>query len=294
MLGARYNAHVERERIIGESAFQRVSRARAGVAVYRGSRGYARIGAPDAVRALKARHRAFAAAGFPVASIKEEGTQDGEDFYIEASLGAERLGIRFRREWEAGMIPDSTFEIFMAIMLEITAAQISAGSLFGRSDLAAGIHLEEISSVQPEDARRLRARFDLAMHRLASMPVVACHGDLNPQNMFADGIIDFEDAFAGPLGYDQVSAIYTTELNPVGAQYEFPAHYRFSADQISRYYRAIDERFVAAGSPALSTVRRDLEFCRSVWAAHGMDAWPQTQAWRFRHLEMFLDDTIAV
>ena len=293
MPGAGYNAHVDSERTIGETTFQRVSRARAGVAVYRGAGGYARVGAPDVVRELKARHRAFAAAGFPVASIIDEGTQDGEEFYVESSLGPERLGIRFRREWAAGAIPDGTFDIFMRIVLKTTDAQISAGSLFGHSALAAGIRVDEIRSKQPGFMQRIRARFDLAQRRLASVPVVACHGDLNPQNLFADGIIDVEDAFAGPLGYDQVSAIYTTELNPIGMQYEFPAHYRFSAEQIAQYYRVIDERFVAAGAPALSAVRRDLEFCRSVWAAHGMEAWPQTRAWRYRHLETFLDDTIA-
>jgi Ser/Thr protein kinase RdoA (MazF antagonist) len=40
-----------------------------------------------------------------------------------------------------------------------------------------------------------------------TLPIVWNHGDHNPYNIFTDGLIDLEDSFDGPLGYDTITAL---------------------------------------------------------------------------------------
>jgi len=260
--------------------------------VYRGADGYLRIGSRSTIASLLARHQMLAAAGFPVARIIRSGEHEGLSYYVEASLGEERLGIRFRREWEGEGVSTESFDSFVEMTLRFSEAQIAAGALLGDSTLRSGINLDTALSEAETDSALIEARFLSAARRLERLPIVACHGDYNPQNILPQGVIDLEDMFAGPLGYDQVSGIYTTELNPVGA-YEFPARYRFSDVQVEAYYAALDALFGEHSLPPLSSFRRDLEFCRAVWAATRMHEWPKTEEWRYAHLRGFFDDTIG-
>lgn len=282
---------METELTIGAKTFRRLIIQRGESAVYRGEGAYLRIGEPARMQELLRRHELLLAAHYPVAAILERGEHGPSSYFIEESLGDERFGLRFRREWEAGAVSDEAFDAFLEMTLRFTRAQMRAGALLGPGALRAGINLTEALRDAPNDAARIEARIAAAERRLSQMPIVACHGDFNPQNMLPRGTIDFEDMFAGPLGYDQVSGIYTTELNPEG-DYEFPARYRFTGEQISAYYAALDDLFTSLSVPSLSSMRRDLEFCRAVWAATRMRDWPKTQAWRYRHLGAFFDDTI--
>jgi hypothetical protein len=93
--------------------------------------------------------------------------------------------------------------------------------------------------------------------------------------MYENGIIDLEDSFYGPLGYDVISALRTIEWSPEMKSFEFYAHYRFSEEQKKAYLKAFR---------AIAPHAEDLAFCRAVWLSSGMQAWPRIQQWRFEKL----------
>ncbi len=261
--------------------------------VYRGTESYVRIGRPQWIGELMNRHALLAQAGFPVPRVLAEGDYGDLRYYREQSLGRDKLGTLFKEEWSRGEITDASFDAFLQVAREFTCAQIAAGALLGTTDeLAKGIHLDLLLGDMEDDAEALRAAFEAISARLSALPIVACHGDLNPQNMFPDGVIDFEDMFSGPLGYDQISALATTELNPEGRDHEFPARYRFTEAQKKAYFDTLDPLFVAVALPPLSTFRNDFEFCRAVWAATHMEEWPKTRAWRHERIRTLLDDKL--
>lgn len=70
----------------------------------------------------------------------------------------------------------------------------------------------------------------------AKLPVVRNHGDHNPYNIFTDGLIDLEDSFDGPLGYDTISALTQNYWFPVDG-WELNQQHAFTEDQINRYLK---------------------------------------------------------
>ena len=57
----------------------------------------------------------------------------------------------------------------------------------------------------------------------------------SPFNILHDGIIDFELAYFGPIGYDALTNIYFERMWP-----KHEISYHFNDEQIARYVAAID------------------------------------------------------
>jgi aminoglycoside phosphotransferase (APT) family kinase protein len=146
--------------------------------------------------------------------------------------------------------------------------------------LAEAIRLASLKKEIGEHAKALQKEFDAVAERLQTYPSVVTHGDLNPSNMYPQGVIDLEDSFEGPLGFDVVSVLMTQEWFPDGA-YEFVSKYRMSEAQKFQCIAQCDALYARAGFPPLSHAYRDLSFCRAVWLCAGMNEWPNIQKWRF-------------
>ena len=106
--------------------FDLVCRRRTGVAIYRGSGTFLRLG--DGVDAELAVHRQMNAWGYPVAEVLAVGELRGCPYYIEVSLGAQTLGDAYAEQLNArGRVEDADFSLFADLMLRLARAQLRAG-----------------------------------------------------------------------------------------------------------------------------------------------------------------------
>ena len=283
-----YHRGVEQTLTVDGTTYELVGVQREGMsAVYRGEGCYLRIGEKAKIERDLALHKKMEAAGFPVARLLGEGMYEDMAYFVEASLGERRLGIAFGDEYEeSGAVHAETFSELIAVTERHVRAQLQTQISEPLWDeFAAGIRLDELCKELPDDAERIRARFAEAKKKLASFPFVVTHGDFNTQNLYRDGVIDLEDSFFAPIGYDPISVLTTIDAAPDSQEYEFFARYRLSADQRAVYLHAVDAIAREGGLPAFSAQEDSFAFCRYVWLAVGMQRWPKIQAWRYDMLK---------
>lgn len=251
--------------------------------VYRGEGTYLRIGDPAIIEEHIRTHEKMRAMGYPVAAILGRGTYGDFAFYTETSLGDKTFRALFADDYARdGAVNDGRFDAYTALTAKILRAQItSADEARDAEGFAREVGVEVLCEELPSHANEIGARFERVLAHVGPMPYCLTHGDLNPANMYPDGIIDFEDAHTAPLGYDAVASISTIDWFPDSDEYEYFARYRFSEDQIRRYYESCDRELQGAGLSALSTLREDFEFCRAAWACKRMHQWPKIQKWRY-------------
>lgn len=281
----------EKLRVEGKE-FALLGLQRKGTAVYRGSEAYLRLGPPRAISDDLEFHRRMEGAGYPVAKILSEGTHDGAQYFIEESLGDRSFTASFGEEYRSdGKVSDASFDALLKIAMRFAYAQLTtAEDSFRKVVFAEAIRLPALKSELPEYADALQNEFDTVARRLQLYPSVITHGDLNPSNMYPRGVIDLEDSFDGPLGFDITSVLMTQDWFPDG-DYEFVSKYRISEEQKARCIAECDKLYARAGFPVVSAAYRDLSFCRAVWLCAGMNEWPKIQKWRFDKLEKdFLHD----
>jgi Ser/Thr protein kinase RdoA (MazF antagonist) len=269
--------------IIGGRSFELLGLQRGGAAVYRGEGEYLRIGETRAIERDLALHRAMEKARFPVPSILSDGEMQGKRYFVESSAGTHSFRAIFQEDVDAHRtIKDEHFDAFVAVMKKLHAAQKkNAKGKWSTQEFAEGIRLPELCKELPVHADAIRNRFDAAVKRLETLPRALTHGDCNPANIYERGVIDLEDSFYGPLGYDVASALVTIEWSPELRSYEFFAQYRFSEAQKAAYkksFRSIAPHF------------EDFAFCRAAWLSTGMGAWPRIQQWRF---EKFIHEFLS-
>lgn len=259
---------------IDAERFELLGLQKGGSAVYRGEKNYLRIGPKEGIAADRLIHQAMEKAKFPVARILSEGELNSHGYFVEESLGERSFRAAFQEDMEArSRINDAHFTAFLALMKKFYSAQKkSAKGDWDTDEFAAGIRLPELCRELPVHADAIRERFAVAIERLKPLPRALTHGDCNPANLYERGVIDLEDSFYGPLGYDIISALVTIEWAPEVKTHEFYAQYRFAPEQKAAYlkqFRQIAPHF------------DDLAFCRAAWLSSGMGEWPRLQQWRF-------------
>ena len=270
-------------RTIAGETFELVKQQRSGLCIYRGRSGYLRIGPKTVIDEHLAAHKHVEAAGFPVAKILSIGEDRGDAYFIESSLGERRFTDIFADEYKAtGAISDESFQQFLDVSMRYLRAQIALPARpEDRAEFEDAVHLELLCKEMPEREHAIRERFDRCYEALRAYPYRFMHGDLNPSNMYPSGVIDFEDTASGPIGYDMVATIETTDWFPMDTAYEFVGKYRFSDAQKERFFAACDVEFDHAGIPALSAAAKQFEFFRAIWLTVRMHQWPKLQKYRY-------------
>jgi hypothetical protein len=255
-------------------------------AIYRSPEAYLRIGKPERIQKDLAFHRTMEEAGFPVAKVLAEGERDGEAYFIETSLGDTHFGDIFARDIEReGSISEESLEQFISVCELFARAQLGTRSGHTNYDeFAQGILLDTLSKEMPEQAVSLKERFSSVKVATAELPSVITHGDFNPNNIYPTGVIDLENSFHAPYGYDLISAIAHIDSFPDSEEYEYFAKYRFSRAQVEEYMRRMKSVSQDADLKPLSETRGDFEFCRAVWLAADIPNVPKLQSFRFEYV----------
>lgn len=270
--------------IINGKTFQFVKQSRRGnVAVYTSGDLYVRVGERETILNMLALHKKFDAFGFPVPALAGHGEIAACSYFLEKSLGEKCFSELFREDMSKfGRISDELFEKFLEITLRFAEAQIrsvipgknavSFSKLIGPSDLE-----EEL----PGFKEKIRELYKKAISSAEVFPFVLTQGDFCTHNLFPTGVIDFEDAYEGPFGYDLVANVFTERYFPDSRDFEYYKWYSFTPEQIALYYEKLDKIFLSAGLPPLSKYRGHFEYCRAVWLTARNHKMPKLQKWRY-------------
>lgn len=244
---------------------------------------YLRIGKREAIERIYELHRKYESLGFSVARIVSRGESDGFVYFVEESLGEDCFSQIFKKDIDQlGKMSDESFEAFIDVTTRFTKAQIktavSADSVNLFSEL---IDPKGFAEELPEFSQKIIDHYNASLEAVKNFPVVLTHGDFNPHNLFPKGVIDFENIYYGPLGYDVVTNIFTTEWFPKEDGFEYKSLYHFSEDKISLYYEKMDQIFAEFRLPKLSDYRKHFEFFRAIWQARRNHHMPKIQQWRY-------------
>lgn len=277
-----HNPRVKRTITLDGRTFSLLREQRSGLALYKSEGAYARIGPPERIKRDLETHQAMQEAQYPVAKILAHGTTAAGDYFIEEALGNKTFRTLFEEDIEReGTISEKNFADFVRIVERHLIAQSRSLIPADSTGFARGVHLEVLCEELSQYCISLPDKFQRVLQKLVDFPYVLSHGDFNPANIFPAGVIDFEDAFPGPFGFDAVAAVSTVEWFPESDEYEYFAHYRFTDAQKETYLAMCDTVSVAAGHPKISAYYDDFAFCRAMWSVVRMHGWPKLQAWRY-------------
>lgn len=278
--------------VIEGRQFALLGTQRSGAAVYRGSDSYLRIGERAAIAHDLAQHREMEASKYPVARILSEGENDGKMYFTEESLGQKSFRAVFEENYiSSGSVASGNFAAFTGIAKKLYTAQLkSKRETWDVGEFASGANVTKFARELPVYRAEIEAKFVEAAERLKKLPGTLLHGDCNAANMYEGGIIDLEDSFYGPVGYDQISALVSIEWSPDTRDHEFYAQYKFTAEQKTTYLKALNAVGKKAGVTDLGTYAGDLALCRAIWLCSGMAKWPRIQQWRY---EKFIHEYLS-
>lgn len=260
-------------------------------AVYKGLDTYLRIGDPNKINKDLIRHREMEKFGFPVSQILEEGEFNNMSYFIEASIGEKKFGTLFREDYELNKeINENNFNNFLEIINNFAKAQLNTQvDVKDFDNFTNGVYLNVLCGELPQYKEKILSIFLRVKERLSVFPFVLTHGDFNANNIYPKGIIDFEDSFYGPFGYDLVCAFVHIDYFPTSHEYEYFARYRFNEQQKKKYFDLIDSIALKAGMQPFSNFEKDFEFCRACWLLVRMHKTPKLQQFRYDlFIERFL------
>jgi len=224
--------------------------------------------------------------GFPVPKLLGRGTfPNGDVYYIEQSIGERVFGDIFREETKiSGHVSDKSFNEFVHVIGQYCEAQFNSANFVphNRDALA---HMTVLASVMknhpPSDEMRemFTSAYERASQRTLLLPWGYVQSDLNAFNVMQEGIIDFELAGFGPVGYDVLANIYFGRMWPAGR-----VAYVFTDEQITRYIGEVDKIAKDKGLPVVSSFTEDFLVLKAIWAT-GKDKEsdsPDFLQWRVR------------
>ena len=255
-------------------------------AIYKNVSAYLRVGDVLKIQKDLARHKQMEGCGFPVAKLLAEGTIAGMAYFIEESLGDRHYGIIFKEETEEfGAIRDQTFDQFVDFCVRFAQAQLK--TVTGEQDwpgFEKGIHLDILCQEMPAEKEKILSKYRAVQKKLAGVPFMLSHGDMTTFNILPKGIIDFEDSFMGPAGYDLGALVEHLNWFPESTDYEYYRLYDFTPAQRQRFLDRIDDVYSKVKLPKLSDHLAEFNFTRGIWFAVRMGHAPKLG--KFRHDEI--------
>lgn len=251
-------------------------------AIYQSDNVFMRIGTKERILKDLKRHKEMFNIGFPLANIIEEGELEEKHYFLEESVGEKNFSTLFYESIESGLHPsDKVFQKFMDIVESFLYAQNKTKTESTFSEVRKEIEIDILCDELPEATEQVNNLFEKIITSLHTIPFVLSHGDFNPHNIHEHGVIDLEDSFHAPMGYDAVCAIEHIEFFPLEKEYEFRAKYRFSPEQKQEYYERIAKIYALQGIVFTKEQLEYLRFLRAVWSVVRMHKFPKLREWRF-------------
>ncbi len=191
--------------------------------------------------------RLLAACGVHVPEIDAVDTQRG--LLLLEDLGQESMLARLQGGGDADELYDAALQALARIQLHGAAGAASLprydrAQLEREMQLLPAWYCARHLQLQPDaqDAAVLAEVFDFLVCEALAQPVVLVHKDYHSRNLMitasrSPGVIDFQDALAGPVGYDLVSLLKDCYI-------------RWPRARVERWVGDYRQRLLAAGAPA--------------------------------------------
>ena len=233
-----------------------------------GKSDYLRTASPTEIANEVALTKTLCARGFPVPEVIAIGTlESGMAYYIERSIGDRVFGDIFREETKSnGRVSDESFDEFVSVTKKYCDAQFDPKNLVP-ADRAALAGVTEIENVMrnnppsPAIAKMFAEAHTKACERVMSLPWGYIQYDFNSFNVLRGGVIDFEFAGLGPVGYDALTSTHFGRMWPKNR-----VAYVITDDQIARYVNEVDKVAVAKGLPTISSYTNDFLLLKAIWS----------------------------
>jgi hypothetical protein len=258
-------------------------RREAPMAVYRSDNRFLRIGDKENLQAELKMRDSLKEYGFPIPNrFKESKTEDGLYYYIEKSMGYKHFSQIFKDDIEnKGDVSSRSFSEFLRVVKEFAVAQLNTKtSKHDYNEFTNAIDIKVLMKELSSYKKKIWNFYEEAKERFSIFPSVLTHGDFNSHNLYKRGVIDFENIFYGPAGYDLVSAVITPDYFPIRGDYEVVSPFRFSDEHKEKYFKVIDELYLENGLPRLSDYTKYFEFCRATWMTAKMGHMPKLHKFR--------------
>ncbi|OGE73865.1 MAG: hypothetical protein A3I07_01175 [Candidatus Doudnabacteria bacterium RIFCSPLOWO2_02_FULL_42_9] len=267
-----------------------VREQRSGTAIYRSDSTYLRIGSIEKIGLDLELHKQMVKVGFPLARVLEEGEYQDMSYFVEESLGSLHFGEIFKQETEStGYVLDESFETFLHILKIYAEAQVQ--TIVENKDwdeFRHGIHLDIIIRELPHLEKEILETYKRAEQNLEKFPFAIQHGDLTPFNIYPKGIIDLEDSFLGPVGYDIGAFLTIQNWFPEKADDEFYRVYKFTEDQVSKFKKTVADLYNSHGLPRPSDYEYEFNLTKGIWFTVRMHELPKLQQFRYNTLNKLL------
>lgn len=256
---------------------------------------FLRIGDKVSITLEVGLHRKLIQNGFPVPPIISEGEYGKKAYYIEQSLGEKHLSDLFLADYTTtGEISNTHFNSLLSLSKLLAKAQLrTVQDKCDLENLYSGILMHTIQKELPHLWDRIRSAYWIAVQKIAQLPFVASHGDLNPHNMFERGIIDFGDAHDAPLGYDLVCNVYQEFNFPKIGDYESMRWFELSPKQIGEYFFEIDGLLERSGASKISDFKEDFIVLRAIRSTARIGKNTKLRQWRTDRLAKILASYIS-
>ncbi len=206
--------------------------------------------------------------GFPVPEIVASGMVDEETaYYIEKSIGDRVFGEIFMEETEkSGHVSEESFDAFLKVIIKYCKAQFDEKNFVPHNKEAFTGVIDVANTLRnnppsQEMSALFTEAYTLASERVLDLPWGYIQPDLNAFNILHDGIIDFELAGFGPVGYDVLTNVHFGRMWP-----KKRVAYVFSNDQVARYVREVDIVAQEKGLPTLSEYENDFLVLKAIWS----------------------------
>lgn len=279
---------------IESETFTHVKDRRHGTSIYVGTDGskYLRIGQPNEVKNELGLHKRLLDKGFPIASIVAEGSLGELNYWIEESLGKTTFGERFDKEMiETGQISDESFNQFLSIIIRFRAAQestIECGQI-DSNVLAKNVGLHRLIADLPFENEKIMKAWEKISRDLENAPVCFTHGDFLPNNVLEKGIIDLEDYFFGPIGYDVLNPVTTPYWFPKEPVQGFQRWSWFSESQLNQYLEAVNTYEFQGNTWSIKDFFDPLFLLKAIWWVSGNGKSSHLHLWRNQRLLILMD-----
>ena len=148
-----------------------------------------------------------------------------------------------------------------------------------------GVHLDLVSKELPDEKNKIFKKWNNVKDNLRSFPFAVSHGDFTPFNIFPKGIIDLENSFYAPIGFDVGAIIEHLNWFPTSNDYELHQLYKFTNEQKKKFCKAMDDIYIIHKLPGISMFLDDFNFTKGLWFVSKMDKTPKLQQFRFNLLK---------
>lgn len=259
---------------------------------------YLRLGGTEIIDKEVAQHHHLIDGGFPVAKIIKIDKWQNLSYWVEESLGEKHLADIFAYECKVGGdITEKTFQLFLTIVEKFKAAQLKTlKTPINWDKVYKGVGFGGVLKELPQYKIELETIWADICKKLENFPTTYCHGDFTSHNIMPLGVIDHEDHFEGPFGYDLITAITPAYWFPPDQSYgSFARRYQFSPTQKEEYFNRLNVFQYGGKQFSLKDYFSPLFFLKATWWSVRNYKNPKIQEWRYQKyiylLEKYLEQS---